>query len=679
MGLPYRREIDGLRAIAVLAVVLFHAGLGGAGYVGVDVFFVISGYLITALLLDEHRATGRIDLLAFYARRVRRIVPAVALVVLVVLALSWWMPPSEARTDLAKSAAAALLFVANVFFEFETGGYWDAASEAMPLLHLWSLSVEEQFYLLWPLLLLCTRSRKAFAALAIASLLLAEYWIARDAEAAFFRMPARFWELAAGGWIATLPRKPMPRGSATIGVAITLVACVVPFAHFPGVGALPAVAGAALVLAAVHGGATNAFLASAPMVGVGLISYSLYLWHWPLLAMYRDSVVGEGTPEMRLALCAIAVVLAVVSYRYVEQPFRKLRVRSGRTVLAGATLSVVLASAAFLVGMRAPEMQRDPFPLATQAERDLPPPGCSYTVGDTAFPKCPITARTALWGDSLAYAWRPYAESLGPVADFSRQACGPYLGWMPADPKPGDTKCRDFNAQVVRALRGMDTVVVAARWNRERLGAFRASLAAVAPHVGRVIVLGPTPQLPEPVPACIRSGDPQACAISRAAFDAGAAPLLAELRAAAAAFDNVEVIDPADAFCTKATCPPVLEGVPLYVDTYHVSTTAVRAFISLRPLARDVDAPRSIPVANASQEERAMARHPDQKQDRNPRGSTRTDQDTERALNAGQGDSEAAREAAPDADRDVQSGGRTSTGSLGRRSEGTDQGSSRKH
>lgn len=584
MGLTYRREIDGLRAIAVLAVVLFHAGLGGAGYVGVDVFFVISGYLITALLLDEHRATGRIDLLAFYARRVRRIFPAAALVVLVVLALSWTMPPSDARADLAQSAGAALLFVANVFFEFHTGGYWDAASDAMPLLHLWSLSVEEQFYLLWPLLLLFTRSRKVFFALAIASLVLAEYWIARNPEAAFFRMPARFWELAVGGLIATLPRTPLPRWSATAGVVVTLAACVVPLAQFPGIGALPAVAGAALVIAAVHGGATNAFLASRPMVGVGLISYSLYLWHWPLLAMYRDSVVGEGTLAMRLALCAIAVMLSCASYRYVEQPFRKLRVRSGRTVLAGATISVVLASVVLLVGMRAPDLREDPFPLATQAERDLPPLGCSYNVNDTAFPKCPITARNAVWGDSLAYAWRPYAESLGPLADFSRQACEPYLGWLPADPKPAELKCRDYNTHVVQALRGMDTVVIVARWKPDRIGAFRASLAAVAPHVRRVIVLGPTPELPERVPACLRGGHPEACAISRAAFEAKAAPLRAELRAAAAAFGNVEVIDPIDQFCTAATCPPVLHGVPLYVDTYHVSSTSVRAFMARRPL-----------------------------------------------------------------------------------------------
>src|SRR5262245_9339478 len=152
MGIQYRPAIDGLRAIAVSSVVLFHAGIGKAGFVGVDIFFVISGYLITALLLAEQRDSGRIDLLAFYARRVRRIVPAAALVVVCVLIASALLSTFDEQAQTARSAGAALVFAANVFFEYSTGGYWDGAAEQMPLLHLWSLSVEEQFYLLWPAL-----------------------------------------------------------------------------------------------------------------------------------------------------------------------------------------------------------------------------------------------------------------------------------------------------------------------------------------------------------------------------------------------------------------------------------------------------------------------------------------------------------------------------------------------
>ena len=338
----YRRDIDGLRAIAVLAVVAYHAGLGGAGYVGVDVFFVISGYLITSLLLQEHAATGTIDLLAFYARRVRRIVPAAVLVVLATLGATMALLSAGQVAETANSAGAALVFVANVYFQVNSGGYFDGPAERLPLLHLWSLSVEEQFYLAWPALLLLTRSRKAFVVLALASLALAEFWIARGSDAAFYQTPARFWELAAGGIVAASPARALPRWALPAGLVATLAACVVALPHFPGLGALPAVLGASLLIAAVHGGASNAFLASRPMVGIGLVSYSLYLWHWPLLALYRATTIEQALP-VRLALCAVALLLAIATWRYVEQPFRRMRWPEARTVGVGAALSLVLA------------------------------------------------------------------------------------------------------------------------------------------------------------------------------------------------------------------------------------------------------------------------------------------------------------------------------------------------
>ena len=213
--MEYRSEIDGLRAIAVSSVVLYHAGVGGAGYVGVDIFFVISGYLITRILTAEHAAAGRIDMLAFYARRVRRILPALVLVVLAtVLASCIVLPPYDELRAAASSATAALLFVANLYFEFSTGGYFDPATDRLPLLHLWSLGVEEQFYLLWPLVLALVLRLSARQAgvcvclLAGLSLLGAELLLHLGyTDAAFYQMPARFWELAAGGAIALWPRR----------------------------------------------------------------------------------------------------------------------------------------------------------------------------------------------------------------------------------------------------------------------------------------------------------------------------------------------------------------------------------------------------------------------------------------------------------------------------------------
>ena len=589
MGIVYRPEIDGLRAIAVLAVVLYHAGVGGAGFVGVDVFFVISGYLITALLLAESRgAGGGIDLVAFYGRRVRRIVPAATVVVLAVVAMSQVLLPASQQVHADQSAAASLLFVANHFFQFTSGGYFDPSAEEMPLLHMWTLSVEEQFYLVWPLLLVLAMRRGsprpwvAIAGLGLLSFLFAEFLMASDPEAAFYLMPARFWELAAGGLVAAMSARRVPAWVLSLGLLVTLGACAWPVAHFPGLGAMPAVAGSALVLGAVHGGATNAFLRWKPMVGLGLVSYGLYLWHWPLLALHRATSIGEPGLGMRLALCAIAVLLSIATYRYVEQPIRLGRWRNGPTVAVGAFASLSLAVLAVGLGLQV--RQQEGFvpdnPLARRAERDMPAGACRYLVTDVAFPKCPDPdgARTAIWGDSMAYAWRPYAESLGPTIDYSRDACDPLVGYLPDKVFPGDVKCRDFNAKVAARATSLDTVVLAAAWpddaSLDRLG---ATLDALRP-VRRVVILGPTPRMRDVVPRCIRQDALGQCAVSRAEFDAWRRPLLARLRAISAGHSNVEIIDPADYFCTPTTCPPIRDGVPLYWDSHHVSTTAAAGF-----------------------------------------------------------------------------------------------------
>jgi peptidoglycan/LPS O-acetylase OafA/YrhL len=552
MGIQYRPEIDGLRAIAVLAVVAFHAGIGGAGFVGVDVFFVISGYLITSLLLQEHASTGSIDLLAFYARRVRRIFPAAAVVVVATLCASWVLLDPLAQAQAATSAGAALVFGANVFFQLTTGGYWDGASEEMPLLHLWSLSVEEQFYLLWPALLIFTRSRRTMLALTLLSFGLAEFWIARGSDAAFFQMPARFWELAIGGLIAASPARALPRLLGPVGVVVTLAACVFPVGHFPGYGALPAVLGACAVIAAVHGGARIPLLASRPMVGVGLISYSLYLWHWPLLALYRAT--GGEALRLKLVLCGVAVLLAVASYRYVEQPFRKMRFGSGRTVATGAALSAVLAIVAVNVV--------HPLDAPARIAIDRPDAKCRYLAMDTEFPKCPDPkgATVAVWGDSMAYSWMPAA---GNAINYTRDACRPF-------DTQGD--CGVFNARVLQRIQGVDTIILAGWWIK-----YMPELDPVLDklqHTHRIVIVGPTPLLRTPVPKCLR-GAPD-CAITRAEFDARARPIFAKLRALQAHYPNVEVLDVTDQFCTASECPPVLDGVPLYWDTHHVSAQKAR-------------------------------------------------------------------------------------------------------
>lgn len=577
MGIRYRPEIDGLRAIAVLAVVAYHARLGGAGFVGVDVFFVISGYLITSLLLREQADTGRIDLLAFYARRVRRIFPAAVLVVLSVLAVARLLLAGEAFVHTANSAGASALFGANFYFQAVTGGYWSADSEQMPLLHLWSLAVEEQFYLLWPALLIFIprrRVRPVLIGLAVASLVLAEWLVRTHPTAAFYQMPARFWELAAGGLIATLPQRPMPRWSAAAGVLVTLGACLVPMPTFPGVGALPAVLGAAMVILASHGGTGNALLRSRPMVAVGLISYSLYLWHWPLLAFYRATSIGEGALQVRLALCAAAFVLAFASYRYVEQPFRRARFRSGRTVAVGATLSAVVALSACAVGLRASDEQERmlPDPRIAAIERDVPSKACHSSGVDDAPIKCQPRTHTIVWGDSIAWSWLPGIRG---GSDLTRDGCPPVLGYGATSSLRGDQLCHAHNAAVAKLAAGADTLILAARWVSDGDFDLRPTLRALD-QVPRVIVIGPTPEIRDKAAKCVTQGAMDACAQPRAEFDAQAGPILAKLRAQAAPFGNVAVYDMADRFCTAAACPPAKDGTVLYWDQHHISASAAR-------------------------------------------------------------------------------------------------------
>lgn len=587
MAVTYRPEIDGLRAVAVLSVVLFHAGVGGAGFVGVDVFFVISGYLITALLVAEWNSDRSINLPAFYARRVRRILPAVTVVVTATLAASALLLAPAELTQVAHSASAAMLFVANVFFQFATGSYFDGRSEEMPLLHLWSLSVEEQFYLVWPALVLVflrfrhERLRAAVLVLGLASLILAQLLVTTSPEAAFYQMPPRFWELAAGGFIATLPSRRLPDWILPVGLVLVLMACLHPFSTFPASGALPVVTGSAMVIAAIHGGARNSLLRARPVVAVGLISYSLYLWHWPLLALYRATSIGDGRLVVRLALCAVAIVLAAVTYRYVETPFRRNRARPIFTVLAGGVGAICLALGAW--GMTVASTTRDEHPLATFAASDFPPRVCHSREDEVPVPKClprPST-RIAIWGDSMAYSWSPAAWKVDPNAvAFTRDACGPLLEALPSHPAKIMLDCREFNLGVERRLVGLKSLVLVSLWTMDenKFAGLANTLDAVAGKVDRVLVLGPTPTMRDDVPRCIRQDDAMACAISRAEFDRQAKPILARLRELAHRHANVKVVDLTDEFCTRESCGPLRDGVPLYWDSHHISMSAARQF-----------------------------------------------------------------------------------------------------
>jgi peptidoglycan/LPS O-acetylase OafA/YrhL len=338
-GESYRPEIDGLRAVAVLVVLLFHAGVPGfgGGFVGVDVFFVISGYLITRLILGELES-NRFRFPRFYGRRARRLFPAMFATLAVTFVASLFVLSPIHLEEASLSLVHALLSLSNVFF-WSLSGYFDTASEAKPLLHTWSLGVEEQFYLLWPIsLYLAYRWKRRRGVLAltclvfVASLTAAEIAAGRAPNAAFFLTPFRMCELALGGLCLWIERSPVlgrwHREAMTFAGLVLIGYAVAEFspAHrFPGLAAMVPCTGAAMIVIAGRGRLAAALLANRLAVGIGLISYSLYLVHWPLFVLSRYGRGAEASALERAAVVVAAILLATASYFWIERPFRQSR------------------------------------------------------------------------------------------------------------------------------------------------------------------------------------------------------------------------------------------------------------------------------------------------------------------------------------------------------------------
>lgn len=356
----YRREIDGLRALAVLPVMLFHAGMNAfsGGFVGVDVFFVISGYLITSIITAELRA-GTFTLIGFYERRARRILPALFLVIIACIPFALLLMSPRELKDFGQSVVAVSLFSSNVLFWFESG-YFNSAAELKPLLHTWSLAVEEQYYVIFPLLLMFTwrLGERAvvliLSAILVVSLGLSQWGAINSPDAAFYLLHMRGWELLIGALCAFYLHSSPPRGQSTSAVnqllaslGLFLIGYAVfafdELTNFPGVNALfPTIGAALIIIFGVQGTYVGRLLGSRPFVALGLISYSAYLWHQPLFAFARLHSAYEPALGLFIFLAIASLVLAYFTWRYVEWPFRDKRKLGRSTIfMAGAAVSGV--------------------------------------------------------------------------------------------------------------------------------------------------------------------------------------------------------------------------------------------------------------------------------------------------------------------------------------------------
>lgn len=527
----YREDIDGLRAIAVLLVVAFHCGFARffpGGYIGVDVFFVISGYLITKIIYTDAQA-GRFSIWDFYERRIRRVFPAILFLYLsVLIASAIILLPSETLQQ-AKNTAASILFASNIYF-YTQFDYFDASSEFNALLHTWSLSVEEQFYIFFPPLLAFVYRRyptflkPLVAIILIGTLILSQWRVTDDPSAAFYLVQYRAWELMIGSVLA-LGMVPESRGgivSDVVGVAG--LACIGASAvlltktsTFPGINAAPACIGAACLIwsGAARRTLVGRLLSIPPARFFGKISYSLYLWHWPIWVL-GNQVHEPKTSAGRLVYIGAAILVATLSWRFVEQPFRARNpaISSKRVVAVGvAAMLVMLACAAAIPFVarsywQVPErVERVAQFINYRADKNFRVGSCFLTSFDTfaSFDraKCLSLSTTKpnylLFGDSHAAHFLPGLLAQGDVNLLQATASG----CRPVANPTGEQRCTALMHYVTDDFlprHRVNTVIISARWVDGDWPALRQQIERVRRYADHVIVFGPIAEYDQALP-----------------------------------------------------------------------------------------------------------------------------------------------------------------------------------
>jgi len=636
----YRADIDGLRAVSVLAVVFYHYDIApfSGGFVGVDVFFVISGFLITSLLLKDI-AQGQFSLVGFYDRRFRRILPATLVVVSASLVAGYVLLLPGDLESLGWQAATSVGGLVN-FYLMKNTGYFDQDADLLPLLHMWSLAVEEQFYLIWPLVLaavmLVLRGTErtvigVLIGIVAVSLAVAVWLVAKDPEAAFYMLHSRAWELALGALIACAPalsRRLDAELAGVLGAALILygVFALKVDDPFPGLNALyPCVGAALIVWPKSRRTWVSRLLSVEPMRQIGLASFSLYLWHWPVLVFFRHWNGGlMPSASETVALIAVSAALAFASLAYVEWPFRRLRVRTPGTTVAAGLAAIVLVMIPAVTAARTAG-----FPgRMTDAARPMVSLKKMWTW------KCPVrrsfpgidkalcvfgadwdgaSTRVLLWGDSHAGHFAPIVQAAanrhGGIAVALYQGCAPVYGGtvhrVDDNIQRSKEACSGHYQKAVELLASnpdISIVLLAAAWSgklkdlyagsdtenrslelgKEFLGRAVSDLAGSISRPGRdIYLLGDFPSWP--------GGDPVACAVSALstlprrekcsrdtlAIPAGHyraihGPTSEVLIAAATDRGPVRYLSPANGLCDGVRCAVWINDEFIYRDRGHI-------------------------------------------------------------------------------------------------------------
>ncbi|VVN94945.1 acyltransferase family protein [Pseudomonas fluorescens] len=626
-----RRDIDGLRALAVIPVVLFHFGFStfSGGFVGVDVFFVISGFLITSILFREISAQ-RFSFVDFWARRARRILPALSVVLLVTLALGWLLLTAKDFSELGRTVRYQSLFISNILFMREDG-YFQPASDLKPLLHTWSLAVEEQYYIFFPLLMVVLMRHvrhwrwMLFAVLLISFGLNIAY-IDRKPDFTFFSLPTRAWELLCGAMLAVLPARKhavrpwLAQSVGAAGLAAVLLA-VFTFDRgtvFPGWAALLPVLGATALIWSGGQGSTWAgqLLSARVFVWIGLLSYSFYLWHWPVF-VYANAISIDGVQRWEaVGWILLALGLAWLSWRFVELPFREKLLLAGRKhVLVGGLMAMaVLAVTGSVVRSQEGFPQRltgKALEYAQAREWRAGQMKCMLVTKDKKLDKAcllggnqEVPATRLVWGDSHAAALMPAIESGArregrPVWLYSMSACPPILS---DDPRQ---RCKDFNEQTMEQVRRLQIkdVVLASNWSlyvygredgdkkvllnaHDNTAQSEARMAsAIEARVAAIRATGAQVWLFKEVPLQRKGAISRLTSLARIGRSAEGLgrPLdehLARQHFLSGLFDSmsaadpgVHVIDPTPLMCADEVCSIEVNGHSKYKDEDHLSDT----------------------------------------------------------------------------------------------------------
>jgi len=612
----YRADVDGLRAVAVLPVLLFHSGFSvfSGGYVGVDIFFVISGFVITAKLIEDMER-GNYSIAAFYVRRIRRILPALVATIVVsyIAALLLFLP--DALEDFSKSVIATATFVSNLYF-WKSSGYFETAALDRPLLHTWSLAIEEQFYLVIPLALYgaFVYFRRfvwpLFLLAAVASLALSIFVTDKAPTANFFLLPTRAWELLLGSLLVLAPLKPVhnklvAEGLALLGLLLIgwTIATYTDATPFPGLSALVPTLGAAILIYVGRDRSTlvGKLLSLRPMVGIGLISYSLYLVRWPIIVFARYVLLRNLEGWEIVGVVAISIVLAYCSWRFVETPFRHPHGSAPRWRTFAVTGAALCGVALFgLMGVstkgfaaRVPDFKPA---LTASAGADVWLSGRCFLEnqpanawqGDLCVRTSGAARSALLWGDSFAAHYIPgllrNQDRLSHnIVQYTFAGCPPILSYK-SYARPG---CADFNAGVfnVIAKYRIDTVIISARWDELRqrgLSGLNDTVERLKARGLTVFVLGQSPMFAFDV-AVLDYRDAGRRSDGTAAWHLSFDPAdNARLRDASR---SAIFIDPLPSFCRARDCDYKSSRSLLFGDYGHLSDAgsdlAVKSYFPL--------------------------------------------------------------------------------------------------